>query len=98
MAKYAIGDVVDQKKGHTGVIVAIFTTNDGELRYAVDSEGALAFGVVRCWTSFSQIATEVENARIWRGIHYRSAVEHGTPVGRQIGEYAVKSAMRPLVN
>lgn len=46
MVKYAIGDVVDQKKGHIGVI-AIFTTNDGELRYAVDSEGALALGVVR---------------------------------------------------
>jgi hypothetical protein len=55
-------------------------------------------GVVRRWTGFSQIATEVENARIWGGIHYRSAVEHGTAVGRQIGEYAVKSAMQPLVN
>ena len=43
MAKFAIGDVVDQTKGHTGVIVAIFTTYDGELRYAVDSDGALEF-------------------------------------------------------
>jgi len=43
MAKFAIGDVVDQPRGHTGVIVAVFTTNDGELRYAVDHEGALQF-------------------------------------------------------
>ena len=43
MAKFAIGDVVDQTKGRAGVIVAVFTTNDGELRYAVDNEGALQF-------------------------------------------------------
>jgi hypothetical protein len=43
LAKFAIGDLVDQTKGHSGVIVAVFTTNDGELRYAVDSEGAIEF-------------------------------------------------------
>jgi len=43
MAKFSIGDVVDQTKGQTGVIVAVFTTYDGELRYAVDSDGALEF-------------------------------------------------------
>ena len=43
MARFSIGDVVHQTKGQTGVIVAIFTTYDGELRYAVDNEGALEF-------------------------------------------------------
>lgn len=52
-------------------------------------------GVLRRWTSFGQIATEVENARVWGGIHYRTAVEHGTVVGRQIAEFALKTTMRP---
>ena len=52
-------------------------------------------GVVRRWTSLSQIATEVENARVWGGIHYRTSVQHGTAVGRQIAEYALKTRMRP---
>jgi hypothetical protein len=43
MAKFSIGEVVDQPKGHSGVIVAVFTTTDGELRYAVDHEGELQF-------------------------------------------------------
>ena len=52
-------------------------------------------GVHRRWTSFGQIATEVENSRVWGGIHYRTAVEHGTVVGRQIAEFALKTTMRP---
>ena len=43
MPKFTIGDIVDQDKDNTGVIVAVFTTNDGELRYAVENEGALQF-------------------------------------------------------
>ena len=52
-------------------------------------------GVALKWQSFSQIAKEVEDARVWGGIHYRSSVEHGTQVGRQIGEYVIRSTMQP---
>jgi hypothetical protein len=43
MAKYAIGDVVKKDNGRSAVVRAIFTTMDGELRYAVENEGALDF-------------------------------------------------------
>lgn len=43
MAKFAIGDLVTKDKNNTGAVVAIFTTIDGELRYAVENEGALQF-------------------------------------------------------
>jgi hypothetical protein len=43
MAKFAIGDAVARGKTSTGKIVAIFTTVDGEIRYAVEHEGALQF-------------------------------------------------------
>ena len=55
-------------------------------------------GVLLKWQSFSQVAKEVEDARVWGGIHVRTAVEHGTQVGRQVGEYAVRNAMRPRTN
>jgi hypothetical protein len=42
MAKFAIGDDVAKGKS-TGKVVAIFTTVDGELRYAVENDGALQF-------------------------------------------------------
>jgi hypothetical protein len=55
-------------------------------------------GVARRWDSFSQIATEIENARVWAGIHYRTAVEHGTQIGRQVAEFALKTQMRLAAN
>ena len=55
-------------------------------------------GVLRRWESFSQIVKEVEDSRVWGGIHYRTAVEHGTQIGRQIGEYALKTKLRVVTN
>jgi len=55
-------------------------------------------GVARRWESFSQIAKEVENSRVWGGIHYRTAVEHGTQIGRQVAEFSMKSRMQPRTN
>ena len=51
-------------------------------------------GVLLRWESFSQIEKEVENARVWGGIHYRTSVEHGSQIGRQVGEFAIKTKMR----
>lgn len=43
MAKFAIGDTITKAKKSIGKVVAIFTTVDGELRYAVENEGTLQF-------------------------------------------------------
>jgi hypothetical protein len=43
MAKFAVGDTVAKDKDHTGKVAAIFTTVDGEPRYAVENEGELWF-------------------------------------------------------
>lgn len=54
------------------------------------------FGVTRHYTSLSQMAKEVQDARVWGGIHTRTADEHATTLGRSIGEYAVTNFLRPL--
>ncbi len=43
MPKFAVGDAVERAAGENGVVVAIFTTTEGEPRYAVESEGTLQF-------------------------------------------------------
>jgi hypothetical protein len=52
------------------------------------------FGVARTYTRFSQISEEVDNARVWAGIHFRSADTDGTAVGRRIGEMAMRDFPR----
>jgi hypothetical protein len=48
------------------------------------------FGLTRTYRRLSQISEEVENARVWGGIHFRSAVRDGTEVGRTIGATVVR--------
>jgi hypothetical protein len=41
MSKFAIGDMVDRATDdhESGVVIAVFSTGDGNFRYAVDMEG-----------------------------------------------------------
>jgi hypothetical protein len=55
------------------------------------------FGVTRTFASFSQIAQEVDDARVWGGIHFRTADADGRDLGRRIGEYALKALAAPPV-
>ena len=55
-------------------------------------------GVTRRWTSFSQIAQEVGNARVWGGIHTRTADEHASMVGEKIAEFAFANFLRPATS
>jgi hypothetical protein len=43
MAKFAIGDAVAKDKDHSGKVVGIFTSANGEPRYALDHDGELQF-------------------------------------------------------
>lgn len=36
------------------------------------------------------------SSRVYAGIHFRSAVEAGDRLGRRIGRFAFKHALRPL--
>jgi PAP2 superfamily len=53
-------------------------------------------GVTRSWTRIADYVQEVNNARVWGGIHYRNSTQVGEQMGRMIGELAVKSFMTPL--
>jgi hypothetical protein len=55
-----------------------------------------AGGVARSWTKIDDLTQEVNNARIYDGVHYRNSGEVGTAMGRQIGELAVTKYLRPL--
>lgn len=78
--------------GALGVLLALFPDD----KVSVSDTHIPRVGVVRSWTSFTQMATEVENARVWGGIHFRSADEDGTRMGRKIGVDVVNTVLRPV--
>ena len=49
--------------------------------------------VTRRWTSATAMAKEIEDARVWSGIHTRVADEHSSVVGRQVAEFGLANAM-----
>jgi hypothetical protein len=53
-------------------------------------------GVTHHWSNLDDFTTEVANARIWAGFHYRFSTRVGTALGRQVGQYVVNNMMQPV--
>ncbi len=53
-------------------------------------------GVTHRWGSLNAYTTEVAEARIWAGFHYRTSVRVAQDMGSNIGHYVVATVMRPL--
>jgi hypothetical protein len=46
-------------------------------------------GITRSWKTFTELSKEVIDARVWGGIHTRTADEHADQLGRKVAEYAI---------
>jgi hypothetical protein len=55
---------------------------------ALTTQSPTAKGAIRRYDSTRALVQEVGNARIWGGIHYRSATDAGAEMGRKVGELA----------
>ena len=53
-------------------------------------------GVTHHWSTLDDFTTEVANARIWAGFHYRFSTRVGTALGRQVGQYVANPMMQPV--
>jgi hypothetical protein len=54
-----------------------------------------ANGETRRWSSADAFMSEVANARIWEGIHYRFSVDAGLAMGKKIAQLAAAQVARP---
>jgi hypothetical protein len=52
-------------------------------------------GVTRSFSKLSDYVTEVINARIYDGVHYRTSGDVGADMGRKIGAYTVQNYLLP---
>jgi len=70
-----------------GVLASYF---GDQTRFRVTSD--VMPGVVRSFDSFSEGVTEVQNARINAGIHFRSATRDGQMLGASVAEFVLANA------
>ena len=73
--------------GAAEAVLRGFFGND-EVDVSVTAPGP--FGVTRTYHRFSELTEEVDNARVWGGIHFRSADSDGAEIGRKISEIALR--------
>ncbi|HSE25892.1 MAG TPA: vanadium-dependent haloperoxidase [Pyrinomonadaceae bacterium] len=88
----------DYPSGHSCVsaaAAAVLASAFGEnTSFSVSSDAPEMAGVVRSYGSFSEILEEIKNARVYAGIHFRSACEDGTKLGARVADYVQGNALQ----
>ena len=74
-----------------GILAAIFGDNTP---FTVDSEKVT--GVLRSFPSFSQAVLEVDNARVFGGIHFRNSCLDGNVIGQNVADFVLQNGAQSL--
>ncbi|MEO8186700.1 MAG: vanadium-dependent haloperoxidase [Burkholderiaceae bacterium] len=80
----------------TGAAAQVLVAFLGTDKIQIALTQPIPLGVHRSFTTVSQIVKEMEDSRVWGGIHFRTANEHGTRLGRQVGEYGMQTYLQPV--
>ena len=88
----------DYISGHTAnsgamahVLARVFGDDPG---FLIEMTSSQTPGFVRSWQTFSDGVEEVIDARVYSGIHFRTADEVGARVGRQVAQFVITHALR----
>jgi hypothetical protein len=83
---------------HLRVLQMFFDTDN--IRFGVTSNslvgGALVPGETRYFDRFSEPLDEITEARIWAGLHFRTADVQGRKLGRKVASYMARHYFQPL--
>jgi PAP2 superfamily len=87
----------EHPSGHTGLSGSIVKTLQQFFRTDKvawsDTNNA---GLTRSFTRFSRAIDEIIDARVWSGIHFRTADEQGARIGRQVANWRNTHYFRPV--
>src|SRR5215218_7771730 len=87
----------EHPSGHTGLSGSIVETltdffGTDKIGWTDTNNG----GFTRSFTRFSDAIEEIENARVWSGIHFRTSDEQGAKIGREVEHYAQQHYFRSV--
>jgi hypothetical protein len=86
----------DYPSGHScvsGAEGAVLANEFGEkTHFSIESD--LMIGVTRNYRSFSEALEEVKNARVFAGIHFRTATEDGQKLGSDVAQYILEHSFQ----
>jgi hypothetical protein len=88
----------DNPSGHLCATAAIVTTlqhffGSDQVPFSVKSNES---GAIRHFARLSDVLREVTDARVWAGIHFRTADVQGAGLGRTVAEYEYRHYFQPV--
>jgi len=90
----------DHPSGHgclSGAVFRAFREFFGRDKVAFDMHSGRFPGKPRHFDSFSDALEEIVDARVWGGIHFRTADVQGAVIGKKVGHWLAKHYFRPLL-
>jgi hypothetical protein len=81
---------------NSGAMAAVLSLIFGDAPgFTIEATSSQNVGFVRHWQTFTEGVREVVDARVYSGIHFRTADQAGARMGRQIAQFVTKHALRP---
>ena len=71
----------------SSAIAEVLTRFLGTPAIDVDVQGTPSFTVTRHFATADDLRAEVNDARVWAGVHYRFSVQAGSALGREVADY-----------
>jgi hypothetical protein len=87
-----------QDGSHTGVLRMFFGDAPADGYQITSSFPNPGGDATRSFSSFSQAVAEVLEARIWAGLHFRTADVQGRDLGTKVANYAAANYFQPVGN
>ena len=77
----------------TDAVAAYFGTN--KVTWTVTATAPQAVLKERTYKDVNALMREVDNARIWAGLHWRHSMRHGAQVGRKVAQHVTRNYFQP---
>jgi hypothetical protein len=68
----------------------------GSHGHSITLQHTLVPGIVLHYTRFKDIARDIDDARIYGGVHFRYDQEQGARMGKKVGTHLYKNVLRPI--
>jgi PAP2 superfamily protein len=86
--------------GHSVLASSVAAVLDAEIGKSggplLTTTSPTAKNAARSWATPAEFVREVSNARVYGGMHYRSATQAGESIGQKIGELAAAKYAKPI--
>jgi hypothetical protein len=80
----------------SSAVAEVLTHFLGTDQINIDVQGTPSLTITRHFATADDLRAEVDNARIWAGLHYRFSVQAGSLLGRQVADYDLQHTFHPI--